>query len=60
MQATFHYLPLHASAYYRDKHDGRVLVNCDCYGDTLVRLPLFYELKDEDIELITKLIKRFK
>ncbi len=60
VQATFHYLPLHASAYYRDKHDGRVLVNCDRYGDTLVRLPLFYELKDEDIELITKLIKRFK
>ena len=60
VQATFHYLPLHASAYYRDKHDGRVLANCDRYGDTLVRLPLFYELKDEDIELITKLIKRFK
>ncbi len=60
VQATFHYLPLHASTYYRDKHDGRVLANCDRYGDTLVRLPLFYELKDEDIELITKLIKRFK
>jgi dTDP-4-amino-4,6-dideoxygalactose transaminase len=36
------------------------LANCDRYGNTLVRLPLFYELKDEDIDMITKLIKRFK
>ena len=60
VQSTFHYLPLHSSAYYKDKHDGRQLANCDRYGNTLVRLPLFYELKDEDIDLITKLIKRFK
>ena len=60
VQSTFHYLPLHSSAYYKDKHDGRQLANCDRYGNTLVRLPLFYELKDEDIDMITKLIKRFK
>jgi dTDP-4-amino-4,6-dideoxygalactose transaminase len=60
VQSTFHYLPLHSSAYYKDKHDGRLLANCDRYGNTLVRLPLFYELKDEDIDMITKLIKRFK
>jgi len=38
---VFHYLPLHSSDYYRDRHDGRELPNCDRYADTLVRLPLY-------------------
>ncbi len=59
IQATFHYLPLHLSAYYQDKHDGRELPNCDRYGDTLVRLPLFYELTDVEIEHIIKTIISF-
>lgn len=60
VQATFHYLPLHSSKYYQDKHDGRVLANCDRYADTLVRLPLFYELTDDEIERIVKLLLAFK
>lgn len=59
IQTTFHYLPLHSSAYYQDKHDGRELLNCDRYGDTLVRLPLFYELIDGDIHTIVETIKGF-
>ena len=58
VQTTFHYLPLHSSKYYEDKHDGRQLSNCDRYADTLVRLPLYYELKDEEIDKIVKLILR--
>ena len=46
---VFHYLPLHSSAYYKDRHDGRALPNCDHYADTLVRLPLYYGLgSDQD------------
>ncbi|MGN0832230.1 MAG: dTDP-4-amino-4,6-dideoxygalactose transaminase [Kiritimatiellia bacterium] len=46
---VFHYLPLHSSAYYRDRHDGRELPNCDRYADTLVRLPLYCGLgPDQD------------
>lgn len=60
VQATFHYLPLHSSKYYIDKHDGRNLPNCDRYADCLVRLPLFYELTDEEVETITKLILSYK
>jgi dTDP-4-amino-4,6-dideoxygalactose transaminase len=58
VQTTFHYLPLHSSAYYNDKHDGRELVNCDRYADTLVRLPLYYELTDDEIQKIVKLIRK--
>ena len=60
IQTTFHYLPLHSSAYYQDKHDGRELPNCDRYGDTLVRLPLFYELTDEEVKKIVETIRNFK
>lgn len=59
VQTTFHYLPLHSSKYYENKHDGRELPNCDRYGDTLVRLPLFYELSDMEIDKIVKLIVEF-
>lgn len=59
IQTTFHYLPLHSSKYYEDKHDGRVLTNCDYYGDCLVRLPLFYELEDIEIDKIIKHIVKF-
>ena len=59
VQTTFHYLPLHSSKYYEKKHDGRELPNCDRYGDTLVRLPLFYELSDMEIDKIVKLIIEF-
>ena len=38
---VFHYISLHSSPYYIDKHDGRSLPNTDTFTDTLVRLPLF-------------------
>lgn len=59
VMATFHYLPLHTSSYYHDKHDGRALPNCDRYGDGLVRLPLYYELTDEEVREIITLVRRF-
>jgi len=59
IQTTFHYLPLHSSEYYKNKHDGRVLINSDKYGDCLVRLPLFYNLSDEDIVLILDRITNY-
>ena len=45
VSCVFHYLPLHSSEYYKTKHDGRALPNCDRYADTLVRLPLYYGLE---------------
>ena len=59
IQTTFHYLPLHSSEYYKDKHDGRVLTNCNHYGDCLVLLPLFYKLKDDEVKYIIEKIKEF-
>lgn len=54
--AVFHYLSLHSSPYYKDKHDGRELPNCDRFADCLVRLPMFYELEMEDVDRICNVI----
>jgi len=54
--AVFHYLSLHSSPYYAKKHDGRVLSNCDMFADCLVRLPLFYELSDDNLNKIIETI----
>lgn len=54
--AVFHYLSLHTSEYYHDKHDGRVLTNTDHFADCLVRLPMFYELTDAEVDEIVRIV----
>lgn len=50
--AVFHYISLHSSPYYHSKHDGRELVNSDKFTNTLLRLPLFFELTEQEIDTI--------
>ncbi|MBX7240261.1 MAG: dTDP-4-amino-4,6-dideoxygalactose transaminase [Bacteroidia bacterium] len=52
IHAVFHYLSLHSSPYFQEKHDGRPLPLTDYYTDTLLRLPLYYELTDEQVQYI--------
>ena len=55
IMAVFHYISLHKSPFYQDKHDGRILPEADRFTDTLVRLPLFYEQNvDKIIEVLLK------
>jgi dTDP-4-amino-4,6-dideoxygalactose transaminase len=53
---VFHYISLHSSPFYKDKHDGRELPNTDIFTDTLLRLPLFYEL---DVDMVLKQILEY-
>lgn len=58
--AVFHYLSLHKSDYYTQHYDYIPhLPYCDRYADCLVRLPMYYELTDENVEMIIKLICDF-
>jgi dTDP-4-amino-4,6-dideoxygalactose transaminase len=59
IMAVFHYLPLHESQFYKNKHDGRVLPNAVRYSDCLLRLPLYYELTEKDVEYISDKIGNF-
>lgn len=55
--AVFHYNSLHKSKFYEKFHDGRNLVNSDKYSDCLLRLPLYYDLKDDEVGRIIDVIK---
>ena len=55
--AVFHYLSLHKSPYYFDKHDGRELPNSDFYSDCLVRLPFYYDLSEIDQQRVIDCIR---
>lgn len=57
--AVFHYISLHTSPYYKDKHDGRELPNADHFTDCLLRLPLFYELTEEQVDFIADTIHSY-
>lgn len=56
VMSTFHYLPLHSSEYYKNQFKGKPLVNCDHYGDGLVRLPLYYEMTDQQAHDVARLV----
>lgn len=56
VSSVFHYLSLHTSPFYADKHDGRALPQSDRYTDCLLRLPLFYDLSFEEVDKISELV----
>ncbi len=49
IMAVFHFLSLHQSPYYSADHDGRILPHVDRYSDTLLRLPMYYELSSGQV-----------
>ena len=58
--APFHYLSLHLSDYYQSVESNiPTLPNCDKFADRLVRLPMFFELKDEEVLYIIQEIHSF-
>jgi dTDP-4-amino-4,6-dideoxygalactose transaminase len=60
VHAVFHYLSLHDSPYYAEKHDGRALKNSDMFSNRLLRLPLFYNLELTEAENIANLIINYE
>ena len=61
VQSTFHYIPLHSSDYAKTHYtDIAELPECDRYGDCLVRLPLYYELTEDEARYIARLILKFQ
>jgi dTDP-4-amino-4,6-dideoxygalactose transaminase len=59
IHAVFHYISLHKSDYYSRDNEVPGLPYADYYTDHLLRLPFYYELKDEEQETIITLIKDF-
>lgn len=57
--SVFHYLSLHKSPYFMDKHDGRVLPNADRFTDCLLRLPMYAELGAAGAERVAGSVLEF-
>ncbi len=59
IHAVFHYQPLHSSSYFSGKYHGRDLINCNRFSNCLVRLPLYFEMTNDQVQLICELISCF-
>ncbi len=59
VQTQFHYMSLHNSTFYKKKHGKRALPMAKLYQNCLVRLPLFFDLEENDIDKIITLTCRF-
>ena len=60
--AVFHYLSLHKSAFYQENYknfDLNELPFTDAYSDTLIRLPLYCDLNDFEVNTIIEVFKSF-
>ena len=59
VHAVFHYIPLHSSPFFKPLHDGRELPHADRFSETILRLPFFYELPLEIVDMICEQIEKF-
>lgn len=50
--AVFHYISLHNSTFFQSKHNGAALPNSNRFSDCLVRLPLYFELSDVEVDYV--------
>lgn len=61
IQTAFHYQSLHQSPFFKDKYEGEELPNANRYSDTLLRLPMFVELTNEQVdEVIHQVLEFYK
>ncbi len=59
VHAVFHYLSLHRSPYYGKEAELKELPMSDYYMGYLLRLPLYYELKENEMNYIISKIVEF-
>lgn len=58
IMSVFHYQSLHKSEYFKNNFSGQEHIYSDTYTNTLLRLPFYFELTIEDVELVCKVIVR--
>ena len=60
VHSVFHYLSLHKSEFYKKMEwPDLYLPWSDIYSERLLRLPMYYELEGQEIEMICNLIQNF-
>jgi len=59
IHAVFHYVPLHLSAFYRGRFGDESLHVTEELSGRLLRLPMFYDLRDDDIYVIIEILRDY-
>jgi len=57
IQTVFHYLPLHRAPFWKGKYKNIHLPVTEKIADTILRLPMFYDLKKEEIKNVVDSIR---
>jgi len=57
--SVFHYVPLHKAPYWKGKYDDIVLETTERVSKTLIRLPMYYGIKEEEIDFVVAKVKEF-
>jgi dTDP-4-amino-4,6-dideoxygalactose transaminase len=58
ISATFHFLPLEQSPYFRGKNPIEC-PNSSTFSDTIIRLPLYHDLNDDEVLRICETLKNY-
>lgn len=59
ISSVFHFQSLHKSSYFKEKHDGRELINANKFSNCLVRLPLYHALTTKEQQYIVDQVRNF-
>lgn len=59
INAVFHYLPLHQGPYYEAVSKKVSLPNAERFSSCLLRLPMFYELSEDQVAFICAAVSEF-
>jgi dTDP-4-amino-4,6-dideoxygalactose transaminase len=59
IMAVFHYICLHDSPYYHDRHDGREMPNAKNFEECLVRLPLWVNISENEVNFVIQKVLEF-
>ena len=59
IMAVFHYICLHDSPFFIDRHDGREMPNAKKYENCLARLPLWVNMTGEEVKYVIQKVLEF-
>ena len=59
IMAVFHYICLHDSPYYHDRHDGREMPHAKNFEECLVRLPLWVNISEKEVNFVIQKVLEF-
>jgi dTDP-4-amino-4,6-dideoxygalactose transaminase len=59
IDAYFHYTPLHRAPFWKGKYDNLFLPVTDHAADGVLRMPLFYDLKESEVEAVCAAVMEF-